>query len=279
MFRSRWLYVLSLALTSTSSAQHFTFQDSTFAVGDTMRRHDVFFDLDHCWLRSESATVIDSLIQFMASHPDFSMEVGMHTDARGGIEFNLHLTLCRANEVLEYMTNRGVDSTRLSAVGFGQSRPLNQCANGVPCSDLQHRLNRRTEFVITAIDTSQPALRQVAADAASVTRVHCEDPSIYSAGFMTVQKEPVRAERRMLKDSLLLPVAHFLPDWTLYLIYERTQYNSGIRAANSIGFSGSSKPGMMDLTNVPDGNYFLRYRTSTGWALWENTLEIATTDQ
>ena len=69
-----------------------------------------------------------------------------HTDARGNDDYNMSLSQQRANSVVNYLVSKGISRSRLSAKGYGETRLKNRCANGVECSDGEHRTNRRTEF-------------------------------------------------------------------------------------------------------------------------------------
>ena len=76
------------------------------------------------------------------------VEIGSHTDAQGSNLSNLTLSENRAKNVVEYLISKGIDASRLIGVGYGETKLLNNCNNGVACSDQQHRTNRRTEFKV-----------------------------------------------------------------------------------------------------------------------------------
>jgi len=54
----------------------------------------------------------------------------------------------RAQEVVNYLKNKGINSDRISAIGYGETKLLNHCKDGVKCTDYQHEQNRRTEFKV-----------------------------------------------------------------------------------------------------------------------------------
>jgi outer membrane protein OmpA-like peptidoglycan-associated protein len=54
----------------------------------------------------------------------------------------------RASETVRYLIGIGVDSKRITGKGFGESKLVNGCSNGVKCTDLEHSQNKRTEFVV-----------------------------------------------------------------------------------------------------------------------------------
>lgn len=69
-----------------------------------------------------------------------------HTDSRGNDAYNMSLSQQRANAVVNYLVSKGISRSRLSARGFGETRLVNRCSNGVKCSEADHKRNRRTEF-------------------------------------------------------------------------------------------------------------------------------------
>ena len=74
------------------------------------------------------------------------MEILSHTDSVGNDGYNLSLSKQRAQSVVNYLVNKGISRSRLTASGFGETRLSNRCSNGVNCSPDQHQQNRRTEF-------------------------------------------------------------------------------------------------------------------------------------
>ncbi|MEO8934977.1 MAG: OmpA family protein, partial [Xanthomarina sp.] len=71
-----------------------------------------------------------------------------HTDSRGNDAYNQALSQRRATSTLNYLAANGIDKSRLSALGFGESKLVNNCANDVPCSEMEHQKNRRSEFIV-----------------------------------------------------------------------------------------------------------------------------------
>lgn len=109
----------------------------------------IYFDLDKAKLKEESLLELDKVVKLMKEFPKIKIEVGSHTDSRGSSSYNLELSSKRADEVIGYLTNNGIDKERLIARGFGESQPVNKCIGNVECTELEHEQNRRTEFVIT----------------------------------------------------------------------------------------------------------------------------------
>lgn len=108
----------------------------------------IYFDLDQYYLTEEAIKILGKAIDMMIAHPTISIEFGAHTDCRASDSYNLHLSNLRAREVVEHMQNAGIASDRIKGRGYGESRLVNHCSDGVKCSEQEHLQNRRTEFVI-----------------------------------------------------------------------------------------------------------------------------------
>lgn len=109
---------------------------------------NIYYELDKADLRPESFASLDSLYTVMVENPAIIAEIGSHTDSRGSDSYNLDLSQRRAQSVVNYLIGKGIDSARLVAKGYGETKLKNKCANGVKCSEEEHQINRRTEFTI-----------------------------------------------------------------------------------------------------------------------------------
>ncbi len=100
-------------------------------------------------LTTTSLRLIDEkLLKLMQEDKNTIVEIGSHTDARGSAEANQRLSERRAKSVVEYLISKGINKDRLLAVGYGETQPINECIDGVSCSDSKHAANRRTEFKV-----------------------------------------------------------------------------------------------------------------------------------
>ena len=97
-----------------------------------------------------SAEELNKVVDIMKENPTIVVEFGSHTDVRGPDEYNMELSIKRANEVVKYIVNKGIDYNRIYGKGYGETMPLNHCVEGVKCTDAEHLVNRRTEFIILA---------------------------------------------------------------------------------------------------------------------------------
>ena len=125
-----------------------TLNTSTSVGDDVYYLLHIYYDFDQSYLRDEGKSELEKLYEKMEINPDLIVEIGSHTDSRGTYNYNRRLSQRRAEAVVRWLTNRGVDRNRLVAVGYGESRNVNDCKNNVPCSEREHQLNRRTEFRI-----------------------------------------------------------------------------------------------------------------------------------
>ncbi|PVX49831.1 OmpA family protein [Balneicella halophila] len=109
----------------------------------------IYYDLNSARLRESSKAIIDSKIyNVMKQKPNVSVEIASHTDSRGNAAFNKDLSQRRAQSVVDYLVSKGIQRNRLVARGFGETRLVNKCSDGVDCTETQHQQNRRTEFRI-----------------------------------------------------------------------------------------------------------------------------------
>lgn len=106
----------------------------------------IFYELGSARITSASKKIIDDTLLPLLNSKPVSIELMSHTDARGNDDFNMSLSQQRANSVVNYLVSKGISRSRLSAKGYGESRLVNRCSNGVECSEAQHQKNRRTEF-------------------------------------------------------------------------------------------------------------------------------------
>lgn len=108
----------------------------------------IYFDTDKYEIRPDAKLDLDLLVAYLKLNPEVKIEIGSHTDSRDTKEYNMILSQKRAQSTLNYIVSEGVDATRLIAVGYGESKLVNQCTDGVKCSEDQHQQNRRSTFII-----------------------------------------------------------------------------------------------------------------------------------
>jgi outer membrane protein OmpA-like peptidoglycan-associated protein len=109
---------------------------------------NIYYDLDKWNIRAEARVELENIVEVLKQNPSIKIEIGSHTDSRQSKAFNLALSQRRAESALEYILKRGIAKSRLTAKGYGESQLVNQCSDGIKCSEEDHQLNRRSTFEI-----------------------------------------------------------------------------------------------------------------------------------
>lgn len=115
---------------------------------------NITYDLDDYKPDEAGINILDKIISVLKTDDHLMIELSSHTDSRGSDQYNLLLSQKRAKAAVDYLVSKGISVNRLKAIGYGETRLLNACTNGVECTDEQHAINRRTEFRI--LGTSRP---------------------------------------------------------------------------------------------------------------------------
>ena len=116
-------------------------------VAQKVELNSIYFDFDKSNIKSEAAFELDNLVQVMIKYPELTVSIESHTDNKGPSSYNQKLSERRAKTTMQYVVSKGIDSSRLSADGKGESNPIVDCSN---CNKEEDQLNRRSEFIITA---------------------------------------------------------------------------------------------------------------------------------
>jgi outer membrane protein OmpA-like peptidoglycan-associated protein len=114
----------------------------------TVKVDNIYYDYNSAVLKLESATELNKLVAILRDNPTMRIELGSHSDSRGGDAYNLTLSEKRAKSAVDYLISQGVAKERMVSKGYGETVLLNQCDDGVKCTDEQHAVNRRTEFKV-----------------------------------------------------------------------------------------------------------------------------------
>jgi outer membrane protein OmpA-like peptidoglycan-associated protein len=110
----------------------------------------IYFDLDKSDIRYDAAIELNKVVLLMYQYNTVVIKIESHTDSRANDQYNLELSDRRAKATRDYLISQGVAPERIeSAIGYGETQLLNNCSNGVPCTEAQHQVNRRSEFIIT----------------------------------------------------------------------------------------------------------------------------------
>ena len=125
----------------------------TATVGDDLAKvlslNPIYFNFDKSNIRPDAAVELAKVIEVMNQYPDMKIDIRSHTDSRRNDGYNLRLSDRRAKSTVNYIiTKGGIARERLTGKGYGETSPVNSCRNGATCSEDDHQLNRRSEFII-----------------------------------------------------------------------------------------------------------------------------------
>ena len=109
---------------------------------------EIYFDLNKSDIRPDAAVELAKIVEVMKQYPKMKVDIRSHTDSRASDAYNLALSDKRAKSTLEWIVKQGIERKRLTAKGYGETRLVNGCSNGVPCTEEEHQANRRSEFII-----------------------------------------------------------------------------------------------------------------------------------
>ncbi|RZM13480.1 MAG: hypothetical protein EOO88_44680, partial [Pedobacter sp.] len=117
-------------------------------IGKAIKIDNIFYDFDRSNIRPDAAFELDKLVETLKENPTIWIELGSHTDSRGNDVYNQKLSQNRATAAVNYIIGKGIAKERITAKGYGETMLVNQCGNGVKCTEEEHQQNRRTEFKI-----------------------------------------------------------------------------------------------------------------------------------
>lgn len=117
-------------------------------LGCRLALQPIYFDFDRYNIRPDAAIELAKILAAMREYPELIIHIESHTDSRGSDTYNELLSERRAQSTLEWLVSNGISRERLSAKGYGEYRLINECADGVQCTEEAHQLNRRSMFII-----------------------------------------------------------------------------------------------------------------------------------
>lgn len=115
----------------------------------------IYFDLDKANIRPDAALELEKILDVLEQNPQMKIDVRSHTDCRQTAVYNLKLSDKRAKATIAWLVSKGIAKDRLTGKGYGESQLVNDCgcepSNNSNCTEEQHQLNRRSEFIIQAL--------------------------------------------------------------------------------------------------------------------------------
>lgn len=121
-------------------------------LGKLLKLNPIYFDMNSAELREDAKYELDKIVGILNEFPSMKMEIGSHTDCRSSGQFNSALSEGRATSTLQYIQKFISNPKRITAKGYGETKPLSTCSceGGTenPCTEADHQLNRRSEFIV-----------------------------------------------------------------------------------------------------------------------------------
>lgn len=112
----------------------------------------IYFDVNKTIITKDAAFELEKILDAMKQNPKLKLDVRSHTDSRQSASYNQKLSDSRATATINWLIKNGIETERLTGKGYGESQLLNNCSDGVACSEEEHQVNRRSEFIVIAID-------------------------------------------------------------------------------------------------------------------------------
>ena len=158
-------YSLELPLTRKTASKEYvlnmklkeTFKKNTKG-NILVKINPIYFSYGKHYIRKDATKELNKIVEVMNKYPNMVILSTSHTDSKGKDEFNLNLSEKRANSTADYIISQGISSSRIYAKGYGETRLVNKCLNNVKCTDEEHELNRRTEFLVVDAFNAQKIL-------------------------------------------------------------------------------------------------------------------------
>ena len=125
------------------------------AIGDDLGKcfgiKMIYFDLDKYNIRHEATLDLEKILDVLTQNPTMKLDIRSHTDSRASFKYNEVLSENRAKSTINWLVKNGVDPSRLTGKGYGETQLVNQCTDDVKCTEEEHQLNRRSEFIISEL--------------------------------------------------------------------------------------------------------------------------------
>lgn len=129
--------------------------DSIIYLTETFKSFNInpiYFDLDKWDIRTDATVELNKIVNLMKEYPQLEIELRSYTDCRASEGYNNDLSDKRVRSTIQYLISKGIKGNRLFGKGYGESNLVNDCGcegeNPSTCTEMQHQLNRRTEFII-----------------------------------------------------------------------------------------------------------------------------------
>ena len=126
----------------------FPIQLEKIIMNKSFELQNIYYEYNSARLTAEARLELEKLLRILTDNPQIQVQIGSYCDSRGSEEYNKKLSQARAQSVVDFLKYNGIAQNRVYPKGFGESEILNQCKDGVECSEEEHAINRRTTFKI-----------------------------------------------------------------------------------------------------------------------------------
>lgn len=109
---------------------------------------NIYFDLDDSKINAKAEKQIAILLLVLQQYPELKLEIKSHTDSRASADYNLKLSNKRVLATRNWLVSKGIAANRITSKGLGENEPINHCVDGVSCTEEEHQMNRRSEFIV-----------------------------------------------------------------------------------------------------------------------------------
>ena len=108
----------------------------------------IYFDLDKSFITKAAKFELEKIVAVMNQYPSMKIDVRSHTDSRQTAKYNIALSERRAKSTIDWLIKNGIAKNRLTGKGYGETQLVNRCSDNTDCSEEEHQLNRRSEFIV-----------------------------------------------------------------------------------------------------------------------------------
>lgn len=144
---------------ATTAGGGYTFTDENgnvivgapLKVGSTILLPNIYYNFNDSDLRPDAKNDLKLIETMLKMYPDMRVNLVSHTDSRGSDSYNQQLSERRSIKAVDYLVEMGIDRSRVTPIGKGETKPRNRCVNGRRCSETEHQENRRTEVIIVEL--------------------------------------------------------------------------------------------------------------------------------
>jgi outer membrane protein OmpA-like peptidoglycan-associated protein/tetratricopeptide (TPR) repeat protein len=111
----------------------------------------IYFDSNKFNIRLDAAFQLQKIAEVLKQYPTMKIDVRSHTDSHQTTQYNIVLSDQRAKSTIEWLVKNGIEFSRLTGKGYGETQLVNKCTDSVKCTEAEHQANRRSEFIIVSM--------------------------------------------------------------------------------------------------------------------------------